>query len=27
MDELSALYNKYKEGYATADAIISLQSI
>lgn len=27
MDELGALYNKHKDGYATADAIISLQSI
>lgn len=27
MDELFALYNKYKDGYATADAIISLQKV
>lgn len=27
MDELGALYNKYKDGYATADAIISLQKV
>ncbi|WJX66079.1 putative inactive shikimate kinase like 1, chloroplastic [Trifolium repens] len=27
MDELVAQYNKYKDGYATADAIISLQKV
>ncbi|WJX70982.1 putative inactive shikimate kinase like 1, chloroplastic [Trifolium repens] len=27
MDELVALHNKYKDGYATADAIISLQKV
>ncbi|CAJ2666169.1 unnamed protein product [Trifolium pratense] len=27
MDELADLYNKYKDGYATADAIISLQKV
>ncbi|XP_012575455.1 probable inactive shikimate kinase like 1, chloroplastic isoform X2 [Cicer arietinum] len=27
MDELGALYNKHKDGYATADAIISLQKV
>ncbi|KAJ1428124.1 Shikimate kinase/Threonine synthase-like 1 [Sesbania bispinosa] len=26
-DELGTLYNKYKDGYATADAIISLQKV
>ncbi|XP_057439927.1 probable inactive shikimate kinase like 1, chloroplastic isoform X1 [Lotus japonicus] len=27
VNELGALYNKYKDGYATADAIISLQKV
>lgn len=27
MDELGAIYDEYKSGYAAADAIISLQSI
>ncbi|KAF7819371.1 shikimate kinase [Senna tora] len=27
MTELAALYNKYRDGYATADAVISLQKV
>ncbi|GAU47150.1 hypothetical protein TSUD_287330 [Trifolium subterraneum] len=27
MDELVTVYNKYKDGYATADAVISLQKV